>query len=49
MMVRDCNSISNVQNKTLRPVPNATPLVPNLTDVLSTAEERRLNQFGLAG
>ena len=33
---------------TLRRGSDATPLVPNLTEVLSTAKERRLNQFGTA-
>ena len=32
----------------LRPGSDAAPLVPNLTDELSTAKERRLNQFGTA-
>ena len=33
---------------TLRPGSDVAPLVPNLTEVLSTAKERRLNQFGTA-
>ena len=32
----------------LRPGSDAAQLVPNLTDELSTAKERRLNQFGTA-
>ena len=30
----------------VRPGSDAAPLVPNLTDELSTAKERPLNQFG---
>ena len=38
-----------VLSEYLRLVPNASIHAPNLTDELSTAEERRLNQFGSAG
>ena len=32
----------------IRPGSDAAPLMPNLTDELSTAKERCLNQFGMA-